>query len=139
MLNVNIQKQFLSNILHQHIFNKIKICKRKRINCEVFSFLYGISTHRIAFKDVNICHVRVTQTYRCATLPASLVYFTPGRQFHGVKNVPIVQDMSENIPDIDQTLLGRICENIMGMDQTLKHVGRKQHCDLSLLKYAWYR
>ena len=48
--------------------------------------------------ELNICHVRVTQMYGCPTRLASVVYFTPGTQFHEVKNVPIVQDMWENVP-----------------------------------------
>ena len=48
--------------------------------------------------ELNICHVRVTQMYGCPTRLASVVYFTPWTQFHEVKNVPIVQDMWENVP-----------------------------------------
>ena len=45
----------------------------------------------------------------------SLVYFTLGRQFHEVKNVSIVPDMSENILDMDQIL--KPVGNISGKDE----------------------
>ena len=56
-----------------------------------------VSSCEHLFVGVNIWQIRVTETYCCATRLSSLVYFTPGRQFHEVKNVPIVRDMWANV------------------------------------------